>query len=93
VVDEEGVALRILEQGHPADAGVKGVGEGDSARLEFGARRLDVLDVQRDRKPVGWNSRPIAPASITCSVRLPVSNSPPGTRSYSAEQCRPSTLP
>jgi hypothetical protein len=93
VVEHQGVAVRILEERLVADAGVDGVREGDAARLELGARRLDVLDVQRDRDRWGTNSRPIASASITCSVRLPVSNSPPGTRSYTAEQGRPSTVP
>ena len=93
MVEQEGVAVRILEEGHVADAGVKGVRERNAARLERGARGLDVLDVQRDRRPVGVK---------LAADRLGVDQLPreaaglelaPGTRSYTAEQRRPSTLP
>ena len=49
MVEHESVAVGILEERHVADARVEGLAEElDALRLELGARRGDVVDVQRD---------------------------------------------
>ena len=49
-MQHQGVAVRVPELGHEADAAVDDVAEElDPLRFELGARRLDVLDLERDR--------------------------------------------
>src|SRR4051794_19996309 len=53
-MDEQRVAVGIMEEGHVADAGVHGLAaELDSARLQLGPRGLHVLHVQGDGMPAG----------------------------------------
>src|SRR3954454_25123162 len=49
MVQAEGVAVRIAEKGHVADAGVKFVDELDSPVFQLGNRALEVVHVKRDR--------------------------------------------
>src|SRR5204862_2253269 len=53
VVDRQGVAVGVLEEGLVADAGVDHVAsELDAARLELGLGALEVVDVELDRVAV-----------------------------------------
>ena len=94
VVEHERVAVRVREVGHVTHPAVERVGaERDAERLELGARGRDVLDVQRDRMRVRWNSMPNASDCMTAIVRVPVSNSAAGMLPQRAEHGRPSTVP
>src|SRR5258707_7060585 len=54
VMEQEGVAVRVAEEGHVADAAVDRLAvELDALRLELGPCRFDVADVEADRMAAG----------------------------------------
>jgi hypothetical protein len=79
MVDGQGVAVRIVEEGLVADAGIEGVAfELDPAGFQLALGGLEVVDVELDREVVGRNSMLKASTCIRAIVRFPVSNSPAG---------------
>ena len=80
VVQHQGVAVGVAEEGHVADAAVDRRRRGTRRPCaSSSARAASTSSTWRASGcPLGLNSWPTEAASTTCSVRLPVSTSPPG---------------
>src|SRR5205823_14430229 len=94
MMQHQRVPVWVLENGHVADAAVHRLAEElDPLRLEPSARLVDAIDVERDRVRVAVECWPKASGCRICSVRVPVSNSPPAILPYCLDCSRPSISP
>ena len=79
VVQHEGVAVRIAEEGHVADARVDRVGRELDAAVSSSASAASMSSTcSAIAFSLTWNVIPNSSTAITAKVRLPVSNSAPG---------------
>jgi hypothetical protein len=83
-VQDDGVPVRVAEEGHVADPGIDRVADELHARLlERGPCIVHVSDAKGDAGRVGLERSPSSSGFQKLSVTLPVSASPPLGRSPS----------